>query len=488
MVRLRFETDLGNTLKAHADLQRVVDDLAKGYSRGTAEAKKLEIAAKRIVEQNETPQERYNRKIDQLGKAIKAGAVGFDDAQKAAARLRQKLEDASQSGDKVFGQAAIDRIAGYALGLIGVQQLVQGIGTAFSEVERRAKAAGDAVFHSLSSFGELQQVSTSQADFNSLVATARGLVGPVFAKGQEGQAANLVFALRNAGYSDADIGFITQLGKSRQVAPENLQQVAEGLKKFQDIFGAGETGGVPQVARKVFSAAGATQASFSQVAAAATLFGTEAKAAGATDEEALAAFVAIEKQSPGVEEAATRLRGVFNQIIQKDLKRDSFGQTLDRLVGRVRGGEAAINILGETRAAAGLNILAGVEGQAVFGQQLSEITAAQSSDIIESRRFLTGDRQLTAALNRGIAEGAAGTSIQAVRSEAANRLAGRNARREQRLAEQGVVAELFAGFMDALFGRMDQTILLHKEQRQVLKEIEASERLKPPPPSGRQQK
>jgi hypothetical protein len=500
VVRLRFETDLATSLKASADLKSAVDKVGDSLGTAAGEARKLELAAKRIVDANLSPQERYNQKLELMARAVKAGKLSMEDAEKTAGRLRKKLDEAGQAGEKTFGVQAVDRIAGYAAGLFGVQQVAQAVSSAFRDVEQRAQRAGDAIFGSLGAFGELQQVSTSQADFNQLVGQARGLVGPVFGAGQEGQAADLVFALRNAGYSQAEIGFITKLGTSRQVRPENLQQTAEGLKKFQDIFGVSEAGNIQGIGRKVFAAAGETQASFSQVAAASTLFGSEAKALGISDEEALAAFVAVEKQSPGVEEAATRLRSLFSQIIKKNLGKGTLSETLGSLGKR---GKSGIDLLGETRAAAGFNILTGVEGQGVFQQQLRNITAAQTSDIIESRRFLQGDRQLQSAQERAIAEGQAAIRLQDIRGEAANRVAGRRARREGRLAEQGTMMEIFAGFSDAMFGWLDRPIQLNQEQRRIqeerelerlelakeqrdsLKMLEQRDRLTPPKPSGR---
>jgi hypothetical protein len=93
--------------------------------------------------------------------------------------------------------------------------------------------------------------------------------------------------------------------------------------------------------------------------------------------------------------------------------------------------------------------------------------------------------------------------LQDIRGEAANRVAGRRARREGRLAEQGTMMEIFAGFSDAMFGWLDRPIQLNQEQRRIqeerelerlelakeqrdsLKMLEQRDRLTPPKPSGR---
>lgn len=406
MVRLRFDTDLSSSIKASTDLAAAVDKIGDKMELSAKEARNLERAAARIVQQNEGPTERYNRKIAETAKLFAAGKLSIDQAQQAAERHRKSLERAGQAQDKTFGAQALSQIGSYVTGFLSVGAAAGGILKALRDIETQAQASADAVFASLGAFGELQQVSTSPEDFQGLVGLARGLqTRGVFGKQEGAQAADLVFALRNAGYSDEDIGFISDIGASKQVKRENLQKVAEGLRKYQDIFGQKESGSIREVANKIFSAAGATQADFANVAEASTLFGSEAKALGFSDEEALAAFVAVEKQSPGVQEAATRLRSLLTQVTKQKLSTGTLSGTLESLVGRVQKGESAIDILGETRAAAALNILAGAEGQAAFSQQRADITAAQGSSIIEDRRFLSADPRLRAAALRQQAEG-----------------------------------------------------------------------------------
>lgn len=418
MVKLRFDTDLATSLQASNDLAKAVDRIGDNLSTAAKEANALERAAKRIVDANLTPLERYNRSLDTMARAVKAGKLSMDDAEKTAARLRSKLDEAGQSGKTAFGAAAVDSLLSYAQGMVGISAAIGGISQAFRQVETDAQSAADRVFGSLGAFGELQQVATSPQDFQRLAGQARGFVSSgVFAPEQMAQAADFVFALRNAGYTDAEMSFIGQLGSSKQVKPENLQKVAEGLKKFQNIFGAKQAGTIEQVAQKVFSAAGTMQTDFAPAATAATLFGSEAAALGYSDEEALAAFVAIEQQSPGAEEAATRLRSMLTQIQKQGLNKGSLSATVTDLVAKVRRGRSAISLLGETRAAAGLNILSGVEGSRTFTQQIGSITAAQNQDLIGTQRFLDSDPVLRAARVRGIAEGGLAQSQEQLYAE-----------------------------------------------------------------------
>lgn len=502
MARLRFETDLGTSLKASSDLNKAYDKLGDTLQVTAKEAKKLESAAARIVSQNLGPQEKYNAQVAKLAVQVKAGKLSMEEAEKATARFRGTMERAGQSQEKSFGVSAIDKLASYAAGLFTIQTAVGAISSAFTEMSARGKAAADRVFNELSAFGQLQQVATSPEDYLKLIGQARGAVRRgVFGVDQGAMAADFVFALRNAGYSDQDIEFITQIGETKKVKSEDMQKVAEGVKKYQNIFGKGEAGNVKAVAQKVFSAAGTMMTDFAKAAESATLFGSEASGLKFSDEEALAAFVAIEQQSPGPEEAATRLRSMLTQITKGKLSKGTMKATVESLVDRVRKGESAIDIVKETRAAAGLNILAKPETYAVFQKQIGEISAAQNEDLIGSRSFIEADPILREALKTGKAKGELAATEEAIRSQAVLRLEGRNVRRQKRITEQGVGMELFAGFMDSLFGWIDQPLLeskfkreiaaeqqqeqlqIMREQRNSLKKIEP----KPPKPSGVQE-
>lgn len=351
----------------------------RDLSAAKRESEELGRAAARIIQENEGPQERYNRKVGELSRLFVAGKLNVQQMDQALDRYRGELDRVGPAQEAAFGEAAVAQLAGYGQGVVSVSAIVSALAQAFRQVEQDAQAAADAVFNTLASAGQLQQVIKSGPDGLKMLAQARQLSGEgLFPAGQQSQALDLVFALRNAEYNDSEIATILGLGKSREVPIKDLETVAVGLKKYQNTFGASEAGDINQVLQKVRVAAGTMQTNFPEAARAATLFGSEASALKFSDEEALAAFVAIEKQSPGTEEAATRLRGLFTQIAQHKLQKGSLSETLKTLVDRVRGGEQAIDVVGEMRAAAGLNILAGDTGYKTYLEQVGVIQDAQN--------------------------------------------------------------------------------------------------------------
>jgi hypothetical protein len=355
-----------------------VDELRRRQKQALAE-----VSAE--LKKQAAAQEAVNRKQQ-------AGVMFWhENSRKIAESLR------NQNAEQTKVNSGLDGMMGAFGRLASAGTIISGLASSFREMREDIDKARIGLT-ALGAAGELQQVATSERDFHKLMGQARGFIRQgVFSKDQEAQAFDLTFALRNALYSDSDVDFITKLGVSRQVKPENMVQAAEGLAKYRDVFGSREAGSIQQIANKVFTAAGSMQTDFAKAASTATLFGSEAEALKFDDESALAAFVAIEKSSPGPEEAATRLRSLLTQVAKKKLSKGTMSDTIASLVDRVRAGESAIDITGEIRAAAGLNILAKPESMGVYRDQLGQIRAANAKDVIGSRQFFKGDPELSAA-------------------------------------------------------------------------------------------
>lgn len=134
MVKLRFETDLANSLKAGADLTAAFERVGKTVTNAAKEMKALEAAAKRVVDQNLSPQEKYNQKLDTMAKAVKAGKMSMEEAEKTAGRLREQLDKTGKSHDGAFGSAAIGSLKSYLTGMLS-------IGTALAVVRSEIDAA-----------------------------------------------------------------------------------------------------------------------------------------------------------------------------------------------------------------------------------------------------------------------------------------------------------------------------------------------------------
>lgn len=511
MARLRFETDLGTSLKASADLSAAYDKVGDQLGKAAGEAKRLELAAKRIVDQNLTPQERYNQKIEKMAQAVKAGKLSMDDAERTAGRLRQRLDEVNNKGKETFGTVALQRIGAYTAGLFGVSQMVGKIVEGFRAVEAESQAAADAIFQNLGSFGELQQVSSTPQDFAQNVARAREIVrSGIVPAGQQGQAADIVFAMVSAGYTEAEKDLIQRLGEQKFVKPEGLLGLAEGLQKYRRLFGEGEAGTLSEVANKVVQASSTAQASVPETLKAILESGASAKALGIGDEAAVAAFLAVEAQSASADLAATKFRSFLDQVNKRGLFKGDIPSTVAAIQEREARGENLFKILGETRA---VQAFQDISGQSDFmAQQLRTVTTAPQRDLIGTQsRLLETDPILRAGKALTQAKGEAESEAERFSAERELLLDTIRARRKASRADYNIIdrvgktiadwvvlggADLFQAERAAIQAATDPSYSgATEEERKIFidylkRTAESNERMErstAPPPSGRQE-
>lgn len=310
MVRLRFETDLATSLKAAADLGAAYDKVGSAVTGTASEMKKLELAAKRITDQNLTPQEKYNQKLGLMAKAVKAGKLEMTDAERTAARLRMRLDETAKSSDKVFGASSVAAIGRWASGFAGVTAILAGIKAGFAAVEKQSQDAADNVFQNYGSFAALQAVSGNEQEFGANVAFARDLVSRgVVSPQKQGQAADITAGLIKARLTAADREVIASIGESDILQPEELVKFGEGVREFRDVFKS--QGTFRDTANQLIEAGKQAKISPGEVGSATTKFGRTAIDNGFTSEQALAAYTTILQTSPNARTAATRTEKFF---------------------------------------------------------------------------------------------------------------------------------------------------------------------------------
>jgi hypothetical protein len=307
MPTLRLDGDSTGAVKASADAAKSVSKIESAYKSASAEAKKLEAAAKRIVSENETPLERYNRKCADLTKHMTAGRISVEQFSRATSRYRAELDGAGKAQESTFGANAIRNLAGYAAGLFGIQQAIGLVVKGFQEAERLAQSSADNVFAGLDAYGELSAISKDPRDLafaRSLV--ARGIVPP----GQQAQAVGITSSVIKAGFTEQERGTILDIGDTDKVAPGNLAEFALGAKKFQRVFG-GDAGSLEDVTNLLMAASRATKQTPGEIANSSARFAKEAVAGGFSDEQALAAYIAIANTSGTPKQAYSRTAKFF---------------------------------------------------------------------------------------------------------------------------------------------------------------------------------
>ena len=120
MPTLRIDGDSRGAVKAHADLDAAVNKSKDAYKQAAKEAMDLEKAAKRIIQENLTPQERYNQQVMELAKAFNAGHISIDQQTRALNKYRGEMLQAGQAQKHAFGPEAIGEVVKFGIELLGV--------------------------------------------------------------------------------------------------------------------------------------------------------------------------------------------------------------------------------------------------------------------------------------------------------------------------------------------------------------------------------
>ncbi len=391
MPTLKLDADARKGVKAFEDLDRAVKNTEKNLELTTREAKKLETQAGRIARQNEGPQERYNRKIQELATLVANGKIELDQAHIAAKRYGDRLDHLGQSGKEAFGPSMLSRVGGMATGILGAVSAASALSAAFQQVSADAQAAADRVVSSLGAIGELQQVSPDEQTFQKNLGYANSLVSKgVFS--DTTQAVNFAIASQNAGHSDLDRAFLARVAGNRQVSADNLEGFASKLAASRALY---EGKSLEFVGDRLLAASGFTQSPVSKLAEATSRIIAPGRDLN-WNSDALLAGLAMSENAAGanIDVGSTQLSAFLRKVGKGGLNQGSLIGTLDAIQARVAAGESKYGVFGGDQTA-----VAGYDGLIANRQQLINAigTIGGSSGAFDSREYISGDPNLRAA-------------------------------------------------------------------------------------------
>ncbi len=401
MPSVKFDTDVAQALRAHNDLADAIEGLADGYNDSAKAARGLEKAADRIVRSNEGPQERYNRKMAELAKLVKAGKLSMDDAEKAAARYRMQMERVGAAGEKALGPSMLGNIGKIGVALGGLSGAIAGIKQILTDVENRSQGAADSLYTAYADFGEMQQISKSPEEFAANVAEARtlvqrGIVGKDDYKGATAAVTNL----RNAGFSDEEREFLYGLADEGQVKGESLVDFGGSLRKSQAVYGGKIS--LQKMADRIKRTSVETMASASETAKGTVQFSASAEALGYSGDDVLAAFALVDEKSKDINDAGVKLGALFRAIDAKGLDKGTIDATLDFIKSQKDAGKTEYELLGDSLAVTAYrNIQTQRE---MLGPLSNEIGRSDGS--FEASRFIDKVPELRAMRQKRRSEGA----------------------------------------------------------------------------------
>jgi hypothetical protein len=235
VVRLRIESDLTSTLKVFTDLDQKVEKVGDTLGKAAGEAKKLELAAKRIVDANLTPQERYNQKVELLSKAFVQGRVKVDDMDRSLARMRQRMDEAGNAQNKIAGPSALRQIIDYASSWFGAAAAIGAVTAALRAQREISKEAAAGLTAGFEGRAALQLVATSQQDYNRLQKFSTSLISRgVVKQGPEG---DITAGLVKAGLTSAEMAAVAKLAADDKIKSGEMVSFAEAAKGAQRVYG-----------------------------------------------------------------------------------------------------------------------------------------------------------------------------------------------------------------------------------------------------------
>lgn len=390
MPTLRLDADAKKGVKAFQDLEKAIDKTEKQLELTTREAKKLETAAGRIAKQNEGPQERYNRKMQELANLVKQGKLSMDQAHMAATRYGASLERAGQKGQSVWGQQALAGIGGLVSGYLSVAGAVGVVAQGLRVVDQETRKVADSFYQGFGSIGELQQVSKTPADFAKNLGYAKSLVSRGIVSNL-GEASQIAFTTAASGFTDAEREFLAKVGEKKQVAPEKLLGFAENIGTVQSLYPGTSLGFAAD--KLTAGAESIKKGGFAETATQIAKFASKTNTLGFSGDEAIAALVMAENQGVPLDTAGTQVAALFTAIDSLGLNKGTLRSSLAGIESRISGGETAKAVLGNVRAVDAYRAVQGNLGK--FDSIVGGLANAQGA--LATRDFIGSDPLTLAA-------------------------------------------------------------------------------------------
>jgi len=425
-----------------------VGQVDKGLASAEKSAEKLTAASKKVEESLQRqaqrikelvdPQERYNRKVQELQQHLQSQRLTQDQVTAATAKYRAEQE-------ATVGPGPISKVMMLAASYLSVQQAISlGTQALRENAAEREKAAQQAI-RSRAGLGSLSQLAANegntpaerQAANARLIAEARGMV----AKGaavDENEAGALLFQLAGAGLNERDRGFAANIRAAGTLT--NVGGAAEAYSALKTALGEGEVGTFREFMSKSLKAAGPAPGSFEQLPIAAAASGGSAKALGVSDEFLLAATTILGKSSGSIEEGGTQLAAFLRQTEKSGLKGiDGVGgmAIIDRIASLPEARQGLGGVLGDrSEAVQAFRTLR--DNRAELQALMGGVSGAQGQDLAgEAAGLPDTDRQLRAAGVRVRAEGEAQVAKTMGLSERENVIKAIRAERRGVLASEG---------------------------------------------------
>lgn len=439
--KFTLEGSAAGAVNAVGEVDKKLGSAEKSAEKLTAASKRVEESLQRQAQRIKElvdPQERYNRKVQELDGHLRSQRLTQEQVTAATAKYRAEQDAAAGPGPAA-------RIMMMAASYLSVQQAISlGTQALRENAAEREKAAQQAI-RSRAGLGSLSQLAANEGNTPAerraanarLIAEARGMV----AKGaavDENEAGALLFQLAGAGLNERDRGFAANIRAAGTLT--NVGGAAEAYSALKTSLGESEVGTFREFMSKSLKAAGPAPGSFEQLPIAAAQSGGSAKALGVSDEFLLAATTILGKSSGSIEEGGTQLAAFLRQTEKSGMRGiEGVGgmALIDRIASLPESKQGLGGVLGDrSEAVQAFRTLR--DNRAELQALMAGVSAAQGSDLAgEAAGLPDTDKQLRAAGVRVRAEGEAQVARTMGLSERENLIKALRAERRGALAADG---------------------------------------------------
>ena len=386
MGRNRFEIagNASGAVKAIEDLNRAIEKGEKSLQKTAETSTKVDKALDRLARKHEGPQERYNRKIEELARLFQGEKISIEQATAAAERYGRQLDKAGDAGKAVHGPSALAGLKNVALQYIGIGVAVNGALSALRKLGDEKQRQAQAALQSRAGLGQLAQLAATAADPEAenarLIAEARALqmTGAAI---DENEAGNITFGLNSAGLSRADRDFAVELKRSGVLS--DVGGIATAFAAITTAMGQKEVGTFEDLVSKALQASSAAPALANEIPQAATRAAGSAAALGLSDEFLYAATAILAKKTGSAPEGGTQLASFLKQVEKAqigDLQGKSGSGIVEYLAGLSEADQGFGGVLGDrAEAIAGFRTLRDNIG--LLKELTSQIDQAQTQGL-----------------------------------------------------------------------------------------------------------
>ncbi|MHC4176234.1 MAG: phage tail tape measure protein [Planctomycetota bacterium] len=306
----KIRKDLHTLQKENVKLTEKLRGVTKESTKGARGHQELARAAKRVYREIETPAQRYNRKMEELNRLLKAGAIDQRAYGQAAKRARTQADAAGRSTRRMFDLPGMRTAIGL-LGGMGVTVSVAGAMQKIIGYARSAKEEIDGIVEGLKATHQgakaIWQVSESKKAYESLSARVR------LAMAKEGmtrdQAQAMIFNLKSLQQIEA----APTVARAARFMPADV--AAEFVTTMRSPTTWGKEAGTPeQVLSGLIAGAGRSKFNVQQTAEWAARVAPTLKSMGATPGEILGVGGALSVPAQKPEILGTYMFALEKQI------------------------------------------------------------------------------------------------------------------------------------------------------------------------------